>query len=966
MMRASLCLAVIVCCPFFGVRAQDHELFKVDVYRAGELGYWEFRIPQLVAAKSGTLLAFSEAGKTGLDAGDRDIVLRRSADGGRTWSKEIQLVIDRGTSRVGSPAVLLDKRSGRIHLITAVDSVRAIHTTSDDEGRTWTEPQDITGVFDAFRKQIDWNNFDTGPGGGIELKRGQFKGRFLLPVYVGSKKQVGSGVIYSDDRGKTWRAGGLMPAGDLDASEAAIYEASDGSVHINMRLSGRIKAEQGRNRLVSRSSDGGITWSPGKLDPQLVSAKCHASVLRYSWPEEGKSRVLFCSPHHKDHRIRLSLWLSYDEGCSWPVMKRLEHLSSAYSSLARLPDGDIGVLYETGASRRYEMMTFMRVPLEWLTAEECDWRRRLATGEALADAGRFDEAIAAHKEALRVYPDNWTLRYELGRAQRAAGKKSDAIATYEKMVRDNPLDLAVRWRIVGIHRASGDTAAAIEACRAILKVDPENLMAKRTIRKLSAPAAIDIGSRRELFVDKFLIEEMKGTELRLHHPVRREVALVHDEPWEGSACGYHTVFRDGDIYRMYYHGWHLLPDGHPGSGHWVTCYAESKDGIHWSKPNLGLFEHEGSKKNNIIISQDDPRFGHGFGHDFGVFIDTNPACKPEEKYKAVGYGGRPRGLYAFVSADGIRWRLMSPQPVITDGKFDTQNVAFFDPVIGKYRAYIRDFHPHRDIRVSVSDDFLEWTKPEWLAYPGVPDEELYTNQIKPYYRAPHVYIGFPTRYIDRRDEFSLSKLPEPELRRQRSQAHPRYGSVLTEGLLMTSRDGLNFHRWREAFLRPGLRTRHNWSYGSNYIARHVVETDSTEDDSPRELSLYATESYFTGESSRLRRYTLRIDGFVSLSADGEGGEMITKPLIFSGERLELNFSTSAAGTIKVEIQDVGGTPLPGFELGLCHAIFGDDLERTVVWKQTGVELGRMAGRPVRLRFTLADADLYSFQFGPEK
>ena len=485
-----------------------------------------------------------------------------------------------------------------------------------------------------------------------------------------------------------------------------------------------------------------------------------------------------------------------------------------------------------------------------------------------------------------------------------------------------------------------------------------------------AAEPFDIGSRRELFVDRFLVDKMTGgAELRMHHPVRREIALVHDEPWEGSACGYHVVFRDGDKYRMYYHGWNIRRYGRAGPGSWVTCYAEGPDGIRWTKPKLGIIEHNGSKENNIVISPKDPRFGHGLGHDFGVFIDTNPKAAPDAKYKAVGYGSRPHGLYALKSADGIRWQLIGNRPVITDGRFDTQNVAFFDPQIGKYRAYIRDQHPgaerssaRRDIRTATSDDFIHWTKPEWLSYPGAADEQLYTNQIKPYYRAPHIYIGMPARYIDRRGEPSLKKLPEPKLRRQRSKGHPRYGSVLTDSLLMTSRDGRTFHRWGEAFLRPGLRTAHNWAYGCNYIGRHVVETAPSNDDEPRELSLYATESYFTGKSSRLRRYTLRIDGFVSLHAPAAGGELVTKPLKFTGSRLELNFSTSAAGTVRVELQDAAGKPIEGYGLSDCHALFGDDLSRTVSWKTPGEDVAPLAGKPVRLRLTLSDADVCSFRF----
>ena len=191
---------------------------------------------------------------------------------------------------------------------------------------------------------------------------------------------------------------------------------------------------------------------------------------------------------------------------------------------------------------------------------------------------------------------------------------------------------------------------------------------------------------------------------------------------------------------------------------------------------------------------------------------------------------------------------------------------------------------------------------------------------------------------------------------------PRYGSVVTDALFMTSRDGLSFIRWNEAFIRPGLRTRHNWAYGDNYIAWQVVETDSTDDDSPRELSLYATESYFTGVTSRLWRYTLRIDGFASAFAPLEGGELVTKPLTFSGETLSLNLATSAGGSVRVEIQDAERKPIEGYSLADCAEIFGDSLEYAVRWREKGTNVGKLAGKPVRLRFVLRDADIYSLRF----
>jgi len=474
----------------------------------------------------------------------------------------------------------------------------------------------------------------------------------------------------------------------------------------------------------------------------------------------------------------------------------------------------------------------------------------------------------------------------------------------------------------------------------------------------AAAEAVDLGSRLELMVDEFLIGEAKGgAALRLHHPVPREVVMVYDAPWEGTGCGYHTVFRDGDVYRMYYKAWHL----HPTQGKLeiprepIGAYAESTDGIHWTKPNLGIFEFEGSKDNNIIW------MGKG-GHDFTPFKDPNPDCLPGEEYKAVAYGPNPTGAYAFKSSDGIRWSFLQEAPILTGAAFDTQNLAFWDGLRGEYRAYVRDFKDGvRGIRTATSKDFRTWSELEWLSYPGAPVEALYTNQIKPYYRAPHLFIGFPSRYIERGWSPSMEALPELEHRRIRASCHLRYGTALTDALLMTSRDGLAFHRWGDAFLRPGLRTRDNWKYGDNYLAWHVVETQSHIDDAPNELSLYATESYWSGTSSQLRRYTLRIDGFASMHAPLSGGEFTTKPLTFDGKDLVLNFATSAAGSIRIEIQDPDGAPLEGFALDDAPEIFGDALDRVAPWEDNR-NLSALAGTPIRLRFVMQDADLFSFQF----
>lgn len=459
----------------------------------------------------------------------------------------------------------------------------------------------------------------------------------------------------------------------------------------------------------------------------------------------------------------------------------------------------------------------------------------------------------------------------------------------------------------------------------------------------SAAEPIAIGSRLEPLIDDHLIEKLAGgVALTLHEPVRREVAIVHNEPWEGNVSTGHTVFRDGELYRMYYRGWQLGGEAHPAQ----VCYAESKDGIQWTKPRLGLVEFRGSKQNNIIWS--------GVGAvAFSPFKDTNPACSAGQRYKALSWDttggeGNNKGLVAFQSADGIHWELMQEAAVITKGDFDSQNLAFWDPTRQCYVAYFRKYRNGlRDVLTSTSTDFLHWSEPTWLKYPGAADEELYTNQIGPYERAPHLLFGFPMRYVaSRPSEFKPNSDPAM--------------NGITDGVFMTSRDGLNFHRWGEALIRPGLQA-DCWVSRNNYTACGILQTKSDLSGTPDELSIYATEGYYLGNSCRLRRFTVRMDGFVSIRASSQGGEMVTRPLTFLGNCLKINYSTSAAGSIRVEILDMDGKPVPGFAMEDCPEIYGDRIEQSISWK-SGSDVGKLAGKPIKLRFALKDADLYAFQF----
>ena len=449
-------------------------------------------------------------------------------------------------------------------------------------------------------------------------------------------------------------------------------------------------------------------------------------------------------------------------------------------------------------------------------------------------------------------------------------------------------------------------------------------------------AALAIGSRRELFVDDWLIDTKRKVQLELHHPQPQEVVLTFDKPWEGNTCYYYRVFEDDGLFRMYYRGsdfdWDTRKQSHPQ----VVCYAESSDGTHWARPDLSLFEFDGSKHNSIVWT------GPG-AHNFSPFKDTSPACKPDERYKALG--SVKGGLLPFVSADGIHWRLLQDKPVITKGAFDSQNLAFWDEVRGRYVDFHRGFDKGvRAIMTCTSDDFIHWTEPQWIEYGDAPNEHLYTNATVAYYRAPHIFMAFPKRFQPKR-----KKLPD----------HPYPG--VSDAVFMTSRDGQHWHRWGEAFLRPGP-MRERWWQRNNPIAWGMLLTAPPAEGMPEELSLYSCENYYIGPC-RLRRFTLRIDGFVSVQAPYAGGEFTTKPLTFDGKELTINYSTSAAGSVRVEIRDEAGQPIPGYSLRSCPEIYGDELEHVVAWK-AGADVSALAGKPVRLRFVMKDADLYSMRFRP--
>ena len=484
----------------------------------------------------------------------------------------------------------------------------------------------------------------------------------------------------------------------------------------------------------------------------------------------------------------------------------------------------------------------------------------------------------------------------------------------------------------------------------------------------AAAKPINIGSRLELLVDNYLVERMsESTVLRLHHPVRREAIMKFDRPWEGNACGYFTVIQDGDLYRMYYRGSNAAVPSIKSAGNYhteVTCYIESRDGIHWTRPDLGIKAYiDGSKKNNIILTSYmsfDKEKGQDISHNFTPFLDKNPDCKPSEKFKALG--GVFGGLFALKSADGVHWTLLSEKPVILEGPYDGQNTVFWDSLRKRYVVYTRGWHGdpadskgQRDVLMRASKDFHNWSESTWLEYTPGRITQLYTNQIEPYYRAPRLYVGFPARYIEGRGWFS-------PINEAISKGDRRCGTDYTDTGFITSRDGKTFNVWPEAFVRPGP-SPELWMYGVGYTAWGMAETKSNVPGGPNEISFYISDAgYWTGPGVSYCRYTLRRDGFVSATAPLSGGSLLTKPILFDGNQLKINFETSAAGSLQIEIQDVQGEPIPGFTLAECPSLFGNATDYAVEWKSKA-KLSDLAGKPVRLRFVLKDADLYAFRFG---
>ena len=535
---------------------------------------------------------------------------------------------------------------------------------------------------------------------------------------------------------------------------------------------------------------------------------------------------------------------------------------------------------------------------------------------------------------------------------------------------------------------------------------------------------VQIGSSKQLFLgpwtkdgrDAHLVDSIQNVVLTMNEAqVVGDKLVVRDRPWEGSRLLDMSAFvlKDGDIFRLYYGAMSKYPKLWEEPNCRILCYAESRDGIRWEKPNLGLFEWEGSRDNNIIMPNDQFPYVMSEFAGPGVFIDP-VARSPDERYKMILKStpvrgtdefqekALPKGQYLFVSGDGIRWKLLRPRK-INPGASDTKFSVFWDTESRRYVTYTRVKHQQPDSpkvldlsryhlqqygqRIHVagrlvgridSPDLFSWSQERAVLATDAADHQglngdilqddledgrrgegfgggvdIYGGNISPYSEAENAYLGLPL--------FFYYWKKGPARVGEHDVADYRFpGTVDVQ--LVTSRDGIHFHRapGRRPFIRLGPRgswwSRMIWPAGSVirvgdelwiYFSGHDVAHNQEQD--------------LLVSNGAHGRAVLRLDGFISADADYRGGELVSRPLVFAGERLQLNLDTSAGGVVQVELQDAEGRALEGFDLSQADEINGNYIRVTASWWGR-TDVGSLAGRPVRLRFVMRDAKLYSFQF----
>lgn len=498
---------------------------------------------------------------------------------------------------------------------------------------------------------------------------------------------------------------------------------------------------------------------------------------------------------------------------------------------------------------------------------------------------------------------------------------------------------------------------------------------------------IRIGSGRQVFIDRTFLSEARNVDLCVHPPRKTgEMNIKPEHEWEKGGIGpYSSFLHDGDTYHAWYHAMDTV-QWDRGHGRGSVCYARSKDGVHWHKPMVGLIEYNGSRQNNIVM-------GHGatgvtLGQDGGmVFLDPN--APPDQRFRmAVRFGVKSErgGIHLFSSGDGIHWKPTHPSVLyaLADEKsnhLDSQNVMFWDNRIHKYVAYVRYNRPKekgraRTIARGESDhlgDFPPVQQMQVVFQPdendlmedGVPMVDFYMSAAVKYPWADSAYYMFPTAYYH-----YTGMLPE-----FKKECPANAGPL--DSQFAASRDGIKWERYdRRPFVPLGMKGEFDWGCarvvwgllpdttgremfiyyrGGDWL--HGWDRDERNKRILTEKGLGASRNIAV-----LSRAVSRRDGFVSVRAACTGGEFITPPLVFEGNRLVINIDTSATGIARIGILDADGQPIDGFSAEQCDLIHTcNEISRTVSW-QGNSDVHSLAGKAVRLRFVIRNCDLYAFQF----
>jgi len=823
-----LLLAGVVFCVTGGSAVAEPKFDQIDVFVSGHDGYHTYRIPAIVVTKKRTLLAFCEGRKSDReDHGDIDLVLKRSFDGGRTWTPMQIVHEESGTAKItiGNPAPVVDQSTGTIWLPFCRNNDRVLVTNSTDDGVTWAKPVEITK--DVKRRSWGW--YATGPVHGIQLT----SGRLLIPCDHRNTKRgnkVFSHVIYSDDHGASWKLGGL--AGEK-RSECTAVETVDGRIYLNMR--GHHKGNHLRAH--AWSDDGGATWSDVKLDETLIEPVCQASVIRLTDAKRhDKNRVLFSNPACKK-RERMTVRISTDECKTWSAGKVVHAGPSAYSDLCVRPDMTICCFYERGERSAYEKITLARFNLEWLT----DGKDRIA-----AKGG-------------------------------GNGKGDGDVPNARKY-------LVLDTRI--IDRADG---------------------VKLTIGKVTKDPANP------------LFKEDKPWEPRFDNLYAN---VIYDEDERVYKCWYSPFIidlRTTSVPRDKRAGVNYI-GVKPNDREMGVCYATSKDGLVWEKPELGIVEFDGNAKNNIVI-----RGPHGAG----VMKDPRDP-DPARRYKMFTKSGEPGKMSVGFSPDGLHWTKPAIRPGI-EAAGDTHNNAFWCPELNKYVGITRLWNRKsgRLVGRCESADFTKWTKAVEVMC-GLGTERHRQTYAMPVFRYANVYLGLVMLLNTKTD--------------------------LVDCELTWSPDTVHWERVCPGTPMIPRGPKGSCDWGCIYAAAYPVVRDG-------EIRLYYGGNngpHTTWRDGFLCLARLRPDGFAGMKTKdaGKPGTVVTKPIQCAGKRLCVS-ADAAGGSLRVGV--VGGE---GFGLGQSEPITKDVTDATVAW-ETGRDLSAYVGKSIQLRFELKSACLYAFSFTGE-